>query len=104
MANNFHTETIKITDGMATEVSNLFKVLGDKTRVKIISVLSQQELCVTDIASLLNMSHSAISHQLKVLRDARLVKYHKVGKTVLYSLVDDHVVTIYKQGLEHVIE
>ena len=104
MEKHHNIETIKLSDFLAKEVSDLFKVLGDKTRIKIISTLYHQELCVSDIANLLNMSQSAISHQLKVLRDARLVKYQKIGKTVLYSLVDDHVVMIFKQGLDHVIE
>ena len=86
------------------EVSELFKVFGDSTRVRIICVLFESEMCVCDIAEVLNMTQSAISHQLRVLKQARLVKYRREGKTVFYSLADDHVKTIMAQGLEHVCE
>lgn len=85
-------------------VSDLFKIFGDKTRVRILYALFNQELCVQDIAKILDMSQSAISHQLRTLRTARLVKFRRDGKTVVYSLADDHVVTIFNQGLEHVEE
>ena len=85
-------------------VTELFKVLGDETRTKILSVLVEDELCVCDIAKLLEMTKSAISHQLKVLRLARLIKSRKVGKEVFYSLEDDHVLKIYKMAIEHVTE
>ena len=81
-------------------VTELFKVLGDETR----SVLVEDELCVCDIAKLLEMTKSAISHQLKVLRLARLIKSRKVGKEVFYSLDDDHVLKIYKMAIEHITE
>ncbi len=95
---------LNLTELEASAVSHLFKVLGDKTRIKIINALYHHELYVQEIASRLNMSHSAISHQLKVLRDARLVKYTKVGTAVRYALVDDHVVMIFQQALAHVNE
>ena len=79
-----------------------FKVLGDPTRIRILDALSREELCVCDLALLLGMSSSAISHQLRVLRDARLVKYRKEGKMAFYSLDDNHVLTLFEQGLEHV--
>lgn len=79
-----------------------FKVLGDPTRIRILDALSREELCVCDLALLLGTSSSAISHQLRVLRDARLVKYRKEGKMAFYSLDDNHVLTLFEQGLEHV--
>ena len=85
-------------------LAELFKVFGDSTRIKILYVLFQSEMCVCDIAQLLNMSQSAISHQLRVLKQAQLVKYRREGKTVFYSLADSHVTTILNQGLEHIEE
>lgn len=79
-----------------------FKVLGDPTRIRILDALLREELCVCDLALLLGTSSSAISHQLRVLRDARLVKYRKEGKMAFYSLDDNHVLTLFEQGLEHV--
>lgn len=86
------------------DLAELFKVFGDTTRVKIISALFEAELCVCDIAELLHMTQSAISHQLRVLRQARLVKHRKEGKVVFYSLDDEHIKTIFNQGLEHILE
>ena len=77
-------------------------MLGDATRIRILDALSRDELCVCDLAALLDMSSSAISHQLRVLRDARLVKYRREGKMVCYSLDDDHVLTLFAQGLAHI--
>ena len=86
------------------DLSDFFKVLGDSTRMKIIWALDESELCVCDIAVLLNMTKSAISHQLRSLRDANLVKFRKEGKTVYYSLKDEHVRDIYEIGMEHIKE
>lgn len=86
------------------DLAELFKVFGDTTRVKIISALFEAEVCVCDIAELLSMTQSAISHQLRVLRQARLVKHRKEGKVVFYSLDDEHIKTIFNQGLEHILE
>ena len=86
------------------DLAELFKVFGDTTRVKIISALFEAEMCVCDIAELLSMSQSAISHQLRVLRQARLVKHRKEGKVVFYSLSDEHIKDIFNQGLEHILE
>ncbi len=86
------------------ELADLFKVFGDSTRIKILYALYENEMCVYDIASLLNMTQSAISHQLRVLKQNRLVKYRKEGKIVLYTLADEHVFTILSQGIEHVEE
>lgn len=85
-------------------VSNLYKIFSDETRLKILNALLYSELCVCDISELLNMSHSSISHQLKTLRDMKLVKNRKVGKSVYYSLKDDHILKIIKIGVEHVNE
>ncbi|MDR2601378.1 MAG: metalloregulator ArsR/SmtB family transcription factor [Spirochaetaceae bacterium] len=91
-------------DEILLELSDLFKVFSDSTRIKIICALLHNEMCVCDIASLLGMSKSAISHQLRTLRQTRLVKYRRDGKIVYYSLDDDHVGTIFHQGLVHVCE
>lgn len=88
----------------SSKLSLLFKVFGDDTRVKILLSLLNKELCVCDISNLLNMTHSAISHQLKVLRDMHLVKARKEGKEVYYSLGDDHVEVILNIGIEHIME
>ena len=86
------------------DLAEFFKVFGDSTRIKILYVLSQSEMCVCDIATLLQMGQSAISHQLRVLKQMRLVKFRREGKTVFYSLSDDHIQTILAQGMEHVSE
>ena len=86
------------------DVAELFKVLGDQTRVKILFTLIKDEMCVCDIAELLEMSQSAISHQLRVLKQARLVKYRREGKTVYYSVSDEHVAIILNMGIEHISE
>ncbi|MGB3368162.1 MAG: metalloregulator ArsR/SmtB family transcription factor [Acidaminobacteraceae bacterium] len=83
------------------DLADFFKVLGDSTRMKIISILFENELCVCDIAYILKMTQSAISHQLRVLKSARLVKYRKEGKVVFYSLDDDHVKDIFDLGMIH---
>lgn len=85
-------------------LAEFFKVFGDATRVKILYVLSQSEVCVCDIASLLQMGQSAISHQLRILKQMRLVKFRREGKTVFYSLADSHIETILAQGMEHIGE
>lgn len=86
------------------DLADLFKVFGDSTRIKILYALYENEMCVYDIANILNMTQSTISHQLRILKQNRLVKYRKEGKTVLYSLADEHVFTILSQGIEHVEE
>ncbi len=85
-------------------MAELFKTFGDPTRLRILAALSRQELCVCDIADLLSMTQSAISHQLRVLKQQELVRFRRDGKTVYYSLADSHVETILSQGLEHVCE
>ncbi|MDR0984526.1 MAG: metalloregulator ArsR/SmtB family transcription factor [Ruminococcus sp.] len=105
-----HKETAKkIAEVMPDEttlydVAELFKVFGDSTRVRILFVLFKSELCVCDIAEILNMTQSAISHQLRVLKSARLVKYRREGKTVLYSMEDSHIKNMFSLALEHVSE
>lgn len=86
------------------DLSDFFKVLGDSTRIKIMWALDESEMCVCDLAALLNMTKSAISHQLHSLRQANLVKYRREGKVVFYSLSDDHVRQIFEKGLEHIRE
>lgn len=89
---------------MLYDLAELFKVFGDSTRIKILWALDEAEMCVCDIAALLNMTQSAISHQLRVLKQANLVKNRKDGKTVYYSLDDEHVKQIFDQGLVHINE
>lgn len=86
------------------DLSELFKLFGDSTRIRILYALSAGELCVCDIATLLQMTQSAISHQLGALKRSKLIRYRRSGKTVFYSLADDHVLTILQQGAEHVTE
>ena len=86
------------------DLSDFFKVLGDSTRVKILWALDEHEMCVCDLAVLLNMTKSAISHQLSSLKQANLVKFRRQGKIVFYSLADDHIKQIYEMGLEHIKE
>lgn len=86
------------------DLSELYRLFGDSTRIKILYVLFESEMCVCDIAKVLDMSVSAISHQLRLLKQARLVKYRRQGKVVFYSLADSHVRLIINQGLEHIEE
>ena len=86
------------------DLTELFRIFADSTRVRILYVLEESEMCVCDLAALLGMTQSAISHQLRALKNARLVKARRDGKTVFYSLADQHVKTILDQGLEHISE
>lgn len=86
------------------DLAEFFKVFGDTTRLKILYVLLCSEMCVYDIATVLGMSQSAISHQLRVLKQLDLVKHRREGKTIFYSLADSHIVTIISQGLDHIEE
>lgn len=105
-----HPERIeKVREKMPPEetlydLAELYKVFGDSTRIKILYVLFEEEVCVCDLAQCLNMTVSAISHQLRVLKQSRLVKSRREGKTVFYSLADDHVRTIIGQGMSHIEE
>lgn len=93
-----------LNEEIVYEVSELFKVLGDSTRVRILTALLEKELGVCCIAESLGMSQSAISHQLRILKQARLVKFRRDGKSIFYSLADDHVKTIFKQAVDHTLE
>lgn len=93
-----------LADEKIFDLAELFKVFGDSTRMKIINALIVKELCVCDIAEITNSTPSAISHQLRVLKQAKLVKYRKEGKSVIYSLDDNHVKEIFEKGREHIEE
>lgn len=86
------------------DLAELFKIFGDSSRIRILSLLQVDKLCVGEISHLLNLSPSAVSHQLRILRQARLVRYQKIGKEVFYSLDDAHIEKIFNQGLEHIQE
>ena len=85
-------------------LADFFKTFGDGTRIRILYVLLEAEVCVCDLATLLGMTQSAVSHQLRILKQAQLIKARRDGKIVYYSLADDHVATLLKQGMEHVCE
>ncbi|MGM0471682.1 MAG: ArsR/SmtB family transcription factor [Bacillota bacterium] len=107
---NTHEENInllqeeELSEEIILQLADTFKVLGDPTRIKIINALSNVELCVCDISEHLDMSSSAVSHQLRILRNLNLVKYRKEGRSVYYSLDDDHILQLFSQCLEHVLE
>ena len=90
-------------DDLLFDVSDFFKILGDSTRLRILWALDNEEMCVCDIANLLNMTKSSISHQLKTLKEARLVKNRKLGKEVYYSLNDEHVKMVLEIAIEHIV-
>ena len=103
-----HEEVLKSVSGVMPsddiiyDVAELFKVFGDSTRTRILTALFESEMCVCDIGKLLNMTKSAISHQLRILRQSKLVKARKCGKEVIYSLADSHVKMIFKMAIDHV--
>lgn len=105
-----HEDIVKqVTSNLPDEellysLADFFKVFADSTRIKILYVLSQSEMCVCDIALLLNATQSAISHQLRILKQMHLVKARRDGKTIFYSLADSHIQTILNQGMEHINE
>ena len=105
-----HEETVRlvkeamIDSEKLLDLSELFKVLGDHTRIRILEALSQSELCVCDLSEILDMTQSAISHQLRVLRSAKVVKYRKEGKNVYYNLEDEHIFSLINVGMTHVVE
>ncbi|MDF1513508.1 MAG: metalloregulator ArsR/SmtB family transcription factor [Anaerolineae bacterium] len=94
--------TVIQQDAVADQLAQIYKALGDPTRIRILMVLAEKELCVHDLAQLLGMTHSAISHQLQVLRDLHIVRYTKSGRHVFYALDDDHVAGMLELGLAHV--
>ena len=91
-------------DELLYDLAELFKLFGDSTRIRILYALFESELCVCDIAQLLGLTQSAISHQLRLLKTGKLVTFRRSGKTVFYSLADDHVRSIIGQGMEHITE
>lgn len=91
-------------DEALSRLADLFKTFGDGTRIRILYVLLEAEVCVCDLARLLSITQSAVSHQLRILKQARLIKCRRDGKTVFYSLADDHVSTLLRQGMEHITE
>ena len=93
-----------LKDDVSINLAEFFKIFGDSTRIKILNALLTESMCVCDIAALLNMTHSAISHQLKILKQAKIVKYKREGKVVYYMLDDNHIEQIFKKGVEHVEE
>ena len=105
-----HEELLKIVnktmpdENELYDLAELFKVFGDPTRVRILFALFQQETCVQEIANRLGMTQSAISHQLRILKQARLVSSRREGKSIFYALADDHIYTIFQQALEHIAE
>lgn len=105
-----HTELVKqVNDTLPDEnrlydLAELFKTFGDSTRIRILFVLFEAEVCVCDIAEALHMTQSAISHQLRILKQSKLISSRRSGKSVFYSLADDHVKTIIAQGMEHIME
>ena len=105
-----HEDLLKIVNETLPEetelydLAELFKVFGDSTRIKILYALFESELCVSDIAQILNLNQSAVSHQLRILKDAKLVRFRREGKIIFYSLDDDHVRTILSMGMEHIEE
>ena len=99
-----HVKADMPKDELLQDLGDLFKVFGDTTRIKIMYALYEDEMCVCAIADLLGMTQSAISHQLKVLKAANLVNNRREGKTIYYSLADDHVKSIIAQGYEHITE
>lgn len=107
---NLHTDSINgvknnlPADGTLTDLAGVFKLFGDPTRIKILYCLFESELCVCDLAEILGMTVSAVSHQLRLLKAGRLVKYRKEGKSVIYSLDDEHVGLILAKGMEHIVE
>ena len=86
------------------DLAELFKCFGDSTRIRILFALFEHEMCVYDIADALNMTQSAVSHQLKILKQAKLIDFRREGKSVIYKLADDHVSSMISQGIEHILE
>ena len=91
-------------EDMLIELAELYKIFGDHTRIRILCALSEKELCVNQIAELLSMTQSAISHQLRILKSARLIRFRRQGKALIYSLADDHVRTLIRCALDHITE
>ena len=109
-SSEIHEDLLKIVNETLPEetelydLAELFKVFGDSTRIRILFVLFESEVCVCDLAETLNMTQSAVSHQLRILKQAKLIKNRREGKSIFYSLADGHVRTIISQGIEHIEE
>lgn len=101
---NLVNENVLLDEDKIIDLSELFKIFGDSTRIKIINVLLWEELCVNDISKKINVSQSAVSHQLRILKASKLVKYRKDANMIYYSLDDDHVRKIFELGCEHINE
>lgn len=99
-----HVKKITPNVDLLMDLAELYKVFGDSTRIRILYLLFEEEMCVCDIAQVLAISQSAISHQLRILKQAKLVKFRRDGKSIIYSLADDHVRRIINQGMEHLTE
>ena len=99
-----HVKERMPSDDLLLDLADTFKLFSDSTRLKILYALTEAEMCVCDISVLLGMSKSSVSHQLQVLKQSNLIKYRKAGRVVYYSLADDHVRTICRMGMEHVLE
>ncbi len=108
--NCLHTEHIEIgkksipDDDILVTLSELFKVMGDMTRLKLLSALLKNELCVCDLSEIIGMGQSAVSHQLRILRASKVVKYRREGKSILYSIDDEHIGELFRIALEHIGE
>jgi len=105
--NDKKVKTVKkqmITENVFQDMSETFKAIADKTRLKILFALSKEELCVCDLSAVVDMSISLVSHQLRILRDKKLVKYRKEGKSVYYTLDDDHIVQLFEMAHKHITE
>ena len=101
---NIFFDSYELEQSDLADLADLFKVFGDSTRIRILFVLFEAEVCVCDLAKALNMTQSAISHQLRILKQNKLVKSRRDGKSIFYSLADEHVRTIIDQGREHIEE
>ncbi|MBO4758918.1 MAG: helix-turn-helix transcriptional regulator [Spirochaetaceae bacterium] len=104
LQNTTEINEIMSNEELLYDLADLFKIFGDTTRIKILYALRAKEMCVSAIAELLNMNQSAVSHQLKILKQSKLIKFRRDGKTIFYSLADSHVVTIIDQGMDHLME
>ncbi len=104
LQNTTEINEIMSNEELLYDLADLFKIFGDTTRIKILYALRVKEMCVSAIAELLNMNQSAVSHQLKILKQSKLIKFRRDGKTIFYSLADSHVVTIIDQGMDHLME
>lgn len=104
MENAGREQAVEQDDETLYDLAELFKVFGDSTRIRILYAMFERELCVNDIAGLLNLSQSSVSHQLRILKTSKLVKFRREGKSIYYSLDDEHVRAIISMGMEHITE